>query len=272
MTNKDDRTMNTAVFFLPQTLTGWRLLAGRSIFLAVLLSLLVLAGCASTKRLFSFMESTPQAAESAESLAQQGLDKFKHGNYSSALEIFEKLKSTYPFSNYSLLAELKAADAQYYMDNYDEALMLYEEFEDRHPTNEAIPFVLFQMAMCSYQTIDTIDRDTSGATSAVQGFGRLLSTFPDSPYTEEARARTMAATNFLANHEYYVATFYVRTESYQEAEARLEYILSQYPLTTVAPKANDLLAALKSGNPPKRPWMSWLPDLSLPDWQLFSKK
>lgn len=249
-----------------------RLLASLTVLVALVLSLLVLEGCAPTKKLFAFLEPRPEAAETAESLARRGLDKFNHGRYSTALELFEKLKSTYPFSDYSLLAELKSADAHYYMGAYDEAKILYEEFEERHPTNEAIPFVLFQMAMCDYQTIDTIDRDTSGATNAIQAFARLLNAFPDSPYTEEARARTMAATNFLANHEFYVATFYVRTKSYQEAESRLEYILSQYPLASVAPEANTLLTELTSGTPPKRSWLSWVPDLSLPDWRLFSQK
>ena len=37
-------------------------------------------------------------------------------------------------------------------------------FEEKHPTNEATPYVMYQIAMCSYQQIDTIDRDTGSAT------------------------------------------------------------------------------------------------------------
>jgi outer membrane protein assembly factor BamD len=143
------------------------------------------------------------------------------------------------------------------------------DFEENHPTNEAIPYVMFQMAMCYYNQIDTIDRDTSTAINAVYSFTRLLRAFPNSPYTQEARARIMAARNFMANHEYYVASFYERTYAYEEAKARLEYLLRQYPDTNIAPKAEMLLYDLRNDNPPGRSLFGWLPR-SLPDWEDFT--
>lgn len=238
--------------------------------IAVIGVTLLLSGCASTKKFFSYLGPTARGPETPESMAMAGLDEFNHAKYHKALEIFEDLKSRFPFSEVSLLAELKAADSNYYMNNYQEALLLYQEFEERHPTNEAIPYVLFQGGMCYYQQIDTIDRDISGAVNAINAFSRLLQTFPVSPYTDEAQARIMAARNFLANHEFYVASYYLRTESYQEAQARLDYITSQYPDTEIAPKAEMILSDLKAGKPPEKSWRSWVPDLSLPDWRIFS--
>jgi outer membrane protein assembly factor BamD len=96
-----------------------------------------------------------------------------------------------------------------------------------------------------------------------------LRVFPNSPYTEEAQARIMAAKNFLANHEYYVASFYERTFAYEEAQARLQYLLRQYPDTNIAPKAEILLYDLRNNNPPGRSMFGWLPK-SLPDWEDFT--
>jgi outer membrane protein assembly factor BamD len=235
-----------------------------------LLTLLLLqTGCARFKQMFSYLNPGGEKPETAEGLVQQGMYDFNHGKYQSSLNIFEKLKERYPFSQYSLLAELKTADSQYFLKNYQEGAQLYKEFEERHPSNEAIPYVMFQIGMCSYQQIDTIDRDISGAVNAIQAFSRLLKSFPVSPYTEEAQARVKAATNFLANHEFYVANFYVRTRSYKEAEARLAYLVSTYPDCDVVPKARTLLAALQAGKPPKRSLASWLPSFSLPDWRIF---
>lgn len=237
-------------------------------------SLAFLSGCSSLKKFTSrdtlFSSSSPMGLETPESLAMDGLEKFNHGNYHAALKIFEDLKSRFPFSPHGMLAELKAADCQYYLDNFDEALVLYEEFWERHPTNEAIPYVIFQIGLSHYKQIDTIDRDSSGAENSVQAFSRLLRAFPGSPYTTEAEARIKAAKNFLANHEYYVTTFYVRTKSYDQAEVRLNYLLKNYPDTDVAPQARNLLAAIKNGNPPKTSWFDWVPDLELPDWRIFS--
>lgn len=235
----------------------------------VLVLLLSQTGCARFSKLFSNLSPARSKPETAEGLVQKGMNDFNHGKYRSSLEIFDKLKERYPFSRYSLLAELKTADSKYFLDNYQEAEALYKEFEERHPSNEAVPYVMFQIGMCSYQQIDTIDRDTSGAVKAIQAFSRLLKSFPVTPYTEEARARIMAARNFLANHEFYVANFYVHRHSYGEAESRLAYLVSTYPDSSIAPQARTLLADLQAGKPPKRSLASWLPSFSLPDWRIF---
>lgn len=246
---------------------------GLQLSTTLLLALLALglAGCATVDKALDFFGlGRPSAAqETPEGLAMQGMEDFNRGKYSSALKIFEDIKDRYPFSDVGLLAELKAADAKYYLKRYDEALVLYEEFENNHPTNEAVPYVLFQMGMCHYERIDTIDRDPGSAINAVAVFSRQIRAFPQSPYLQEARARIKAARDFLANHEMYVAAFYVKTAEVDQAEGRLQYLLTNYPESTVAPKATELLAAIRAGNPPTRSWRDWVPDISLPSWKSF---
>ena len=233
-------------------------------FLAFFL-LLPLTGCSKDKIKTSlgFREKSP---ESVESLAMKGLDYYERGKYHKAKESFETLLNLYPFSEYSLLAELKAADSTYYMEEYEEAVLQYMDFEERHPTNEAIPYVMFQVAMCYYKQIDKIDRDVANAINTIYSFSKLLRAFPNSPYQDETMTRISSARNFLANHEYYVASFYERTGAYKEAEARLEYLLGNYPQSTVSPKAETLLNDLKNGNPPGRSMFGWLPK-RMPDWE-----
>jgi len=227
--------------------------------------LLFLTGCSK----FNFLSSLgfhEKPAESAQALVMKGLDDFEHGKYYKAKGSFETLLSRYPFSEYSLLAELKAADSNYYLGNHEEAVLQYMDFEERHPTNEAIAYVMFQIAMSYYKQIGTIDRDAENSTKAINSFSRLLRAFPDSPYQDEAMARIKSARNFLANHEYYVASFYERTGGYKQAEARLEYLLQQYPESVISPKAEKLLEDLKNETPPGRSILGWLPQ-KLPDWE-----
>lgn len=147
--------------------------------------------------------------------------------------------------------------------------MLYHEFEERHPTNEAIPYVMYQIAMSHYQQIDRIDRDTSGAENAIKEFSKLLRAFPNSPYKKEAKGRIRAANEFMVNHEYFVVEFYLRTEKYEEAQARLQYLISTYPDATITPKATKLLKRLEAGDPPGFNLSAWFQDNLLPDWELF---
>jgi len=242
----------------------------KHLFVCLLLLLVTItaSGCSKDRFLSSlgFRSSSP---DTPEGLALKGLDYFNTGRYEKAKRSFETLMNQYPFSEYSLLAELKTADSNYHLENFEEALLLYKDFEEHHPTNEAIPYVLLQIGMCYYNQIDTIDRDVSPAANAIYALSKQLRAFPSSPYREEVQARIRAARNFLANHEYYVASFYERTYSYEEAEARLEYLLRQYPDTIIAPKAEMLLYDLRNDNPPGRTFLGWLPK-SLPDWEDFT--
>lgn len=246
---------------------------GRGVaLLLTLLTLLTLPGCATMNKVFTFFgvgggTSTPNTPDG---MAMDAMDDFNRGEYKDALKIFEEIKERYPFSPHSLLAELKAADCNYYLKHYPEAIVLYQGFESNHPTNEAMPYVLFQIGMSYYQQIDTIDRDPGAATDAIAAFERQLKAFPNSPYRVEAESRRLAALNFLANHEFYVAMFYIHTGELSQAEPRLRYLLATYPDTTIAKSAQKILADIKAGHPPKRTWQDWIPDLALPDWRTFT--
>lgn len=231
-------------------------------------SIFSLTGCSGIKGLFNFEEQA-QVHLPAEQLIMKGMDEFNVGKYYLALDYFNEILDRYPFSPEASLAELKAADANYFMGRYVEALVLYREFEERHPTNEAIPYVMYQKAMCHYQRIDTIDRDITGATDAIQAFRELLRAYPSSPYTEEARARIAAANEFLVNYEFNVVQFFLRTKEYSQAEARLNYILTMYPDSRIAPRAQELLELIQAGKPPAAGFARWFQGLSLPDWMNF---
>ena len=253
--------------------------ARAALYIALVAGCLSLSGCATMKDMFSSLpfsfgtgEETQEQEifEPADALAATGMDAYNLGNYSEALDAFNEIMDRYPFSPQAMLAELKAADCHYYKKEYLEAKTLYKEFEERHPTNEAIPYVMYQIGMCDFTRTDRIDRDITGAQDAIQSFSRLLRAYPDSPYTREARAKIQAARDFLVNHEYFVAVFYVRTEKYDQAQHRLQYILAMYPDSTIIPKAKALLAKLEAGEPPKWGLKRWMPDMTMPSWKLFS--
>jgi outer membrane protein assembly factor BamD len=187
-----------------------------------------LGGCADLKKTFNFSSIDEEGNEAktdldfpAKSLLEKGMDDYNVGKYFTAIEFFQEILNRYPFSPEAPLAELKAADCSYHLERYPEALVLYEEFANRHPTNESIPYVLFQKGMSHFKQIDRVDRDTTGATKAIDFFKQLLKSYPNSPYTAEAKARINAATEFLADHEFFVAEYYVRAEKYGQGPSQI---------------------------------------------------
>jgi len=137
---------------------------------------IILIGCSSCS-LFKSKD-----LKSAKELALDGMDEFNSNNYKSAIESFEKLKDWYPFSKYAILAELKIADAHYRLQEYEEAVFAYEEFENLHPRNEAIPYVVYQIGLSYFEQMDTVDRDQTTALKAIETFERLNKQFPDNEY------------------------------------------------------------------------------------------
>ncbi len=107
------------------------------------------------------------------------MDDYNVGKYFTAIEFFEDILNRFPFSPEATLAELKVCRLQLLLERYQEALLLYEEFENRHPTNESIPYVMFQKAMCNYKQIDRIDRDTAGAIKSIELFKQLVKGIPE---------------------------------------------------------------------------------------------
>jgi outer membrane protein assembly factor BamD len=201
--------------------------------------------------------------EDPAAITAAAMEDFNRGRYSTALETFKQVRDQFPFSKYSLLAELKSADCQYFLREYVEALVLYEEFESKHPTNEAMPYVLFQMGRCHFQGIDTIDRDPGAAHDAIAVFTRLVRTYPRSSYVVEAKTRIHEARELLAGHELYVGKFYMRVKTWEAAVGRLENLLAQYPDSAAAGKVQPLLEEararhLASQNEEKESWFKRL--------------
>jgi outer membrane protein assembly factor BamD len=165
----------------------------------------------------------------AQELAWTAMDYYESGDYSRAIEKFEKLKDWFPFSKYAILAELKIGDAHYKLEQYEEATFAYEDFEKLHPRNEAIPYVIYQIGRCYFDRIDTIDRDQVPAREAAETFQRLIKQFPKDQYARLAEDHLNKCYKSLAGHEYIIGVFYFKSKHYEAAYSRFMSVISNYP-------------------------------------------
>lgn len=186
-----------------------------------LLALWILSGCAWFRQ--------QNVEKPAHELAQDGMKDYEDGDFSGAIKNFEQLKDWYPFSKYAILAELKIADAHYQLMHYAEAIQAYEEFEQLHPRNEAIPYVIYQTGRCYYDQIDAIDRDQTPAQKALEVFRRLVRQFPDDAYAAQSKTHIEKCLQSLAAHEFYVGQFYFHSKHYPAALKRFMAVISDYP-------------------------------------------
>ena len=169
--------------------------------------------------------------KTADELAQEGAVAFQQEDYKAALKAYTDIKDWYPFSKYAILAELLIADSHFFLAEYDEALLAYEEFESQHPRNEAISHVIYQKGLCWFKRVGSIDRDHTPALNSITQFKRLIDQFPDSKYAEKAKEHIEKSMGIIIGHELYVADFYMRTKEYKAALSRYKTIVEKYPGT-----------------------------------------
>jgi outer membrane protein assembly factor BamD len=208
----------------------------RLIRIALCLALLLaLGGC--------YRAAAPEPG--ASELASQGKRAFERQKWDKAINAYQKVKDRYPFSPYALTAEMKIADSLYLQENYQEAIVAYQEFERMHPRNEAVPYAVYMQGMSNYRMMLSKDREQAPTAEALRNFQRLLADYPDSPLGEQAKSRVTECQERLAAHELYVAKWYRRTGHSRSALNRLDYVLANYPGTQSAGRAQRLLSEVR---------------------------
>ncbi|MCU0561322.1 MAG: outer membrane protein assembly factor BamD [Desulfobacterales bacterium] len=214
---------------------------------------LMLCGCTTLKETYADVKGSISGLfggsdenQTAEELAWAGMDYYDGGDYKKAIDHFQRLKDIYPFSQYAILAELKLGDAHYKLEQYEDAIFAYEEFEKLHPRNEAVPYVIYQIGRSHFDRITTSDRDQTYTRKAMETFQRLIRQYPDSPYARSAAEHVVGCYKSLAGHDFGVGVFYFKSKHYPAALARFRSVVSDYPDVGYHQQALDFIARTES--------------------------
>jgi len=190
---------------------------------AAILSCLLLLGCAGNRK----MQVPPQDPAA---LYTKGIVLFNKGKYKEAIEVFTRLKNYFPSDElYAPKADLRIADCYFLRKEYSEAITRYTEFKKRHPFHPDIPYVEFQIGLCYYRRILSKDRDQEATIKAMTAFQNVASNYPATIFAQKARDKIVFCRRRLAEHELYVARFYLRKGKYLAAAKRFTIVLQKYP-------------------------------------------
>ena len=208
----------------------------------ILVLVLSLSGCGWWK---DFMKKDKPVRNVPEILYQSGVEFYQNGRYKKAIESFTKVKEQYPLNPLALLAEIGIADTHFSDGNYAEADLAYTDFLNLHPTNENIPYVMYQIGMCHYSQIYGIDRDQTETARTAKDFERLIAKFPKSRFAVMAEQKLRECRQRLAEHEFYIGEFYFKQEKYEAALKRFELLAKDYPSVGLDYKTNVYIAETK---------------------------
>lgn len=172
--------------------------------------------------------TAPPERETPESLYEKGHKDYQEKNYKEAIESFQRLKEEYPLSTYAISAELGIADSYYHDEDYISAEAVYREFIDFHPTNDNLPYVVYQIGMCHFSQMLDVDRDQTETRLAKESFEKVIARYPTSTYSFTAEQKLRDCRKRLGEHEFYVGEYYFNRENYRAALSRFEIIARDY--------------------------------------------
>ena len=140
------------------------------------------------------------------------------------------------------MAEMGIADAYFSDKEYIDAALTYTDFVNLHPLNDNVPYALYQIAMCHYKQIETIDRDQTETLNAKRAFERLISRFPQSKFRPLAENMLKECNIKLAEHELYVGRLYFKIKKYQAALKRFQTVTKEYAGLGLETKTNQFIS------------------------------
>jgi len=212
----------------------------------VLLSLLILGGCASTQE-----DEEDHKTWSAERLYKAAKQQMKYNDYELAIEYFETLESRYPFGKLAEQAQLETAYAYFKFQEQDAAIAAADRFIKLHPSHSNVDYAYYLRGLAAFHKKDSpldaiapqdpSERDPSSARDSFNYFAELVKKFPKSKYAPDAVERMKFQRNTLAKHELHVASYYLKQGAFVAAANRAKYIVENYPQTPAIPPALALL-------------------------------
>lgn len=199
----------------------------RSVVVTLLLVfVMTMSGCAWWKDLWSRKQ---MAKGTPEALYQSGVAAYQDGRYKRAIEYFVRVKEENPLHPLALQAELGIGDSHFSEEEYAEAELAYTDFVNLHPTNENIPYAMYQLGMCHYRQMGSIDRDQLETVKAAREFERLMARYPSSKFAFLAEQKLRECRKNLAEQEFYVGEFYFKQGKFQSALKRFQAVAKNYP-------------------------------------------
>jgi outer membrane protein assembly factor BamD len=175
---------------------------------------------------------------SATKLYDEARQEMDGGHYESAIKLFEKLESNYPFGTYAAQAQMEIAYAYYKSQDQAQALAAVERFIKLHPNHPQVDYMYYLRGLVNFNDQigflsvlyeqDPTERDPKATREAFAAFKALVDKFPNSKYAPDSIARMKYLINAMASYEVHVSNYYYRRGAYLASLNRAEAAVADY--------------------------------------------
>jgi outer membrane protein assembly factor BamD len=175
---------------------------------------------------------------SVSKLYSEAREEMAGQHYERAIELFQKLESSYPFGTYAQQAQMEIAYAYYKSGDQAQALAAVERFIKLHPNHANVDYMYYLRGLVNMNDTvgflnfiyeqDPTERDPKATREAFIAFKDLVTRFPNSKYAPDSLERMSYLINAMAQYEVHVARFYYRREAYLAALNRAQGAITDY--------------------------------------------
>ena len=172
-----------------------------------------------------------------EDLYNNGVDALHAERYPTAVKQFDAVEQNYPYSSWSVSAQLMQGYTQYLQQHYTEAIGTLEHFIQLHPAHRDVAYAYYLRALCYYEQIADIQRDQKTTQDAMSALQEVVNRFPDSAYGRDARLKLDLCRDHLAGKEMEIGRWYQSQHLYTAAIGRFQRVVTDYQTTNHVPEA-----------------------------------
>jgi outer membrane protein assembly factor BamD len=200
-------------------------------WLALCAAAWLVAGCSTTT-----VDKT--ANWSPNRIYTEAKDEANSGAYDKAVPLYEKLEGRAAGTPLAQQAQLDKAYAQFKGGEKPAAIATLDRFMKLHPASPALDYAIYlkgvinfndDLGLFAFMTRqDLSERDQKAAKESFESFKELVTRFPESRYTPDARLRMNYIVNSLAQYEVHVARYYYTRGAYLAAINRAQLALADY--------------------------------------------
>ena len=174
-----------------------------------------------------------------EQLYQGAKDALMQGNETKAIRYYQRLIARFPFGPYTEQSQMELAFAQYKDGKNDEALSTINRFIKTYPTQKNVAYAYYLRGIINFDrdrgflanwaNQDPTKREMASTLQSFEDFSELVTKYPDSRYTPDARLRMIYLRDNMSRAQIYVAKFYYKRGAYVAAVNRAQAALKTYP-------------------------------------------
>lgn len=212
--------------------------------LSIFILSIMISSCSSN-------EEMPDERLLEKELYDQAQLRLKDGSYSTAIRSLEALESRFPFGRYAEQAQAELIYAYYMNSQFEASQSAAERFINLHPRHTHSGYAYYMKGLASftddsglfsrYFQSDLAKREVVMAQQSFDELSDFIARYPDSKYVPHAKQRMIYLRNLLAQHEVYVADFYMKRGAYLAAIGRAKYVIEHLPNTPQTPYALSIL-------------------------------